>query len=175
MRCIGVRKRLRRDWPPWKRSAASITDGNMELSLDFKEFIESLNASRVRYLVVGGYAVALHGHPRYTKDLDVWIDRTPANAKRIVRALSEFGFASLGVKAADFEGAERILQLGRPPNRIDILTSLLGVRFSQCYKQRVVIDVGGVPVNFIDLEHLKISKRAVGRLQDLADVENLEK
>lgn len=147
----------------------------MELSQDFKEFIESLNANRVRYLVVGGYAVAMHGHPRYTKDLDLWIDRTPANAKRMVRALSDFGFASLGVKASDLEGADRILQLGRPPNRIDILTSLLGVKFSHCFKKRVVIDVSGVPVNFIDVENLKISKRAVGRLQDLADVENLER
>jgi len=146
----------------------------MELSQGFKEFIESLNANRVRYLVVGGYAVAMHGHPRYTKDLDLWIDRTPANAKRMVQALSDFGFGSLGVKASDFEGADRILQLGRPPNRIDILTFLPGVKFSHCFKKRVVIDVSGVPVNFIDVENLKISKRAVGRLQDLADVENLE-
>jgi hypothetical protein len=146
----------------------------MELSQDFKEFIESLNANRVRYLVVGGYAVAMHGHPRYTQDLDVWIDRTPANAQRMLRALSDFGFGSLGVKAADLEGVDRILQFGIPPNRIDVLTSIIGVRFSACFKQRVVVERSGVPVNFIDLEHLKASKRAAGRLQDLADVENLE-
>ena len=146
----------------------------MELSQDFKEFIESLNVSRVRYLVVGGYAVALHGHPRYTKDLDVWIDCTPANAKRMVRAFAEFGFESLGVKAADFEKPDRMVQMGVPPNRIDVLTSLAGVNFSACFKKRVIVEIDGVPVNFIDVEHLKINKRAAGRLQDLADVENLE-
>ena len=146
----------------------------MELSRDFKEFIESLNVSCVRYLVVGGYAVALHGHPRYTKDLDVWIDRTPANAKRMVRAFADFGFESLGVKAADFEKPDRMVQMGVPPNRIDVLTSLAGVDFSACFKKRVIVEIDGVPVNFIDLEHLKINKRAAGRLQDLADVENLE-
>lgn len=146
----------------------------MELSQDFKEFIESLNANRVRYLVVGGYAVAMHGHPRYTKDLDIWIDRTPANSKRMLRALNDFGFGSLGVKAADLEGFDRILQFGIPPNRIDVLTSILGVKFPACFKQRVVVEIGGVPVNFIDVENLKASKRAAGRLQDLADVEKLE-
>ena len=146
----------------------------MELSRDFKEFIESLNVSRVRYLVVGGYAVALHGHPRYTKDLDVWIDCTPANAKRMVRAFAEFGFESLGVKAADFEKPDRMVQMGVPPNRIDVLTSLAGVDFSACFKKRVIVEIDGISVNFIDVEHLKINKRAAGRLQDLADVENLE-
>ena len=146
----------------------------MELSQDFKEFIESLNVSRVRYLIVGGYAVAMHGHPRYTKDLDIWIDCTPANAKRIVRAFTEFGFESLGVKAADFEQPNRMVQMGFPPNRIDVLTSLAGVDFAACYKKRVTVEIDGVPVNFIDIENLKINKRAAGRLQDLADVESLE-
>ena len=146
----------------------------MELSQDFKEFIESLNVSRVRYLVVGGYAVAMHGHPRYTKDLDVWIDCTPANAKRVVRAFVAFGFESLGVKASDFEKPDQMLRMGIPPNQIDLLTSLAGVDFATCFKQRVIVDIGGVPANFIDLEHLKLNKRAVGRLQDLADVEKLE-
>ena len=146
----------------------------MELSQDFKEFIESLNVSGVRYLVVGGYAVALHGHPRYTKDLDVWIDCTPANAKRIVRAFTEFGFESLSVKASDFEKPNRMVQMGFPPNRIDVLTSLAGVAFAKCYKQKVIVEIDGIPVNFIDVENLKVNKRAAGRLQDLADVENLE-
>lgn len=146
----------------------------MELSQDFKEFIASLNASRVRYLVVGGYAVAMHGHPRYTKDLDVWVDCTAANAKRVVRAFVDFGFESLGVKAADFEQPDRMLQMGFPPNRIDVLTSLAGVDFATCFKRRVIVEFDGVPVNFIDVENLKANKRAAGRLQDLADVEKLE-
>ncbi len=146
----------------------------MELSQDFKEFIASLNASRVRYLVVGGYAVAMHGHPRYTKDLDVWVDCTAANAKRVVRAFADFGFESLGVKAADFEQPDRMLQMGFPPNRIDVLTSLAGVDFATCFKRKVIVEFDGVPVNFIDVESLKANKRAAGRLQDLADVEKLE-
>ncbi len=103
---------------------------------DFKEFIESLNNNQVRYLVIGGYAVALHGHPRYTKDLDVWIDRTPENAKRVVTALEEFGFGSLGLTQSDFLEAGQIVQLGYPPSRIDILLTLKGVEFGVCYEHK---------------------------------------
>ena len=141
---------------------------------DFKEFIESLNISQVRYLVVGGYAVALHGHPRYTKDLDIWIDRTTENAARTIKALEIFGFSSLDLQAADFLEADQIIQLGYPPNRIDLLTSVPGVDFTACFESKVQITVEGTPVNFIDLESLKKNKKASGRFQDLADLENLK-
>jgi hypothetical protein len=144
------------------------------LNRDFKEFIASCNANRVRYLVVGGYAVALHGHPRYTKGLDVWIEATPDNAARVVMALDHFGFGSLGLQAADFLVSDRVIQLGFPPNRIDLLTSLVGVSFAECYPLRQQTEIDSVPVDFIDVEHLKLNKRAPGRLQDLADVEQLE-
>jgi len=144
------------------------------LSQDFKEFIQSLNDNRVRYLVIGGYAVALHGHPRYTKDLDVWIEMKPDNAAKIVKALEQFGLASLGLKAEDFLVPDQIVQLGYPPNRIDVLTTLPGVEFERCYASRVQVEIGGVAVNFIDLENLKKNKKATGRTQDLADLENLE-
>lgn len=144
------------------------------LNPDFREFIESLNDNGVRYLVVGGYAVAFHGHPRYTKDFDVWIEMSEANAARMVAALEQFGFGSLGLTAADFLVPDQIIQLGYPPNRIDILTTLPGVEFSECYPSRIVVDIDGLPVNFIDLENLKRTKRASGRLQDLADLEYLE-
>ncbi len=144
------------------------------LSKDFKEFIESLNKSDVRYLVVGGYAVAFHGHPRYTKDLDVWVELSPDNANRIVKALEDFGFGSLDIKAEDFLVGDQIIQLGFPPHRIDILTTLKGVTFEQCYQSKAHLEVDGVPINFIDVENLKRNKRATGRSQDLADVENLE-
>jgi predicted nucleotidyltransferase len=144
------------------------------LSQDFKEFIQSLNAEHVRFLIVGGYAVALHGHPRYTKDMDVWIENAPDNAARVVAALERFGFASLGLQVADFLVADQIIQLGYPPNRIDILTTVPGVEFSDCYNSRVEIEVDGVLVSFIDLENLKRNKLASGRHQDLADLENLE-
>jgi hypothetical protein len=146
----------------------------MVLSLDFKEFIELLNANQVRYLVIGGYAIALHGHPRYTKDLDIWIEMTRDNAAQIVRALDQFGFGSLGLKEDDFLVADQIIQLGYPPNRIDLLTSAPGVDFETCYASRVCTDVDGVPINFIDLENLKKNKRSCGRKQDLADLEALD-
>lgn len=146
----------------------------MMLSKDFIEFIELLNAHNVRYLVVGGYAVALHGHPRYTKDLDVWIELSPENAENIINALEEFGFGSLGLKPEDFLERDQIIQLGYPPNRIDILTTLKDIQFNDCYKEKVEIQIQGIKINFIDLENLKLNKRATGRPQDLADAENLE-
>ena len=141
---------------------------------DFKEFIESLNNNLVRYLVIGGYAVALHGHPRYTKDLDVWIDRTPENAERMVAALAEFGFGSLGLTAGDFLEAGQIVQLGYPPSRIDILLTLKGVEFDACYARKIIEENDDTAVYFIDLDNLIANKRAVGRHQDLADVALLE-
>jgi predicted nucleotidyltransferase len=144
------------------------------LNRDFSEFIQSLNASGARYLVVGGYAVAFHGHPRYTKDVDVWIERTPENAARVIDALEQFGFGSLGLKAEDFLVLDQIIQLGYPPSRIDVLTSLPGVNFEDCYPARVETKIEGVMVSFIDLENLKKNKRASGRHQDLADLENLQ-
>jgi predicted nucleotidyltransferase len=143
------------------------------LSQDFREFIQSLNDNHVRYLVIGGYAVALHGYPRYTKDMDVWVEMSPENAARMVEALEQFGFGSLGLQAADFLTPDQVVQLGYPPNRIDIITTPPGVDFESCYASRVEVEVDEVRVNFIDLENLKESKKASGRLQDLADLENL--
>ncbi|RLC90614.1 MAG: hypothetical protein DRI37_00905 [Chloroflexi bacterium] len=144
------------------------------LNQDFKEFIESLNANHVRYLVIGGYAVALHGHPRYTKDIDVWIELSPENAAKMVQALEQFGFESLQLQADDFLTPDQVIQLGYPPNRIDIITTPPGVEFESCYASRMEVEIAGVLVKFIDLENLKKSKRAAGRLQDLADIENLQ-
>lgn len=144
------------------------------LNQDFKEFIQSLNDNGVRYLIIGGYAVALHGYPRYTKDMDVWVEPSPDNAARMVQALEQFGFGSLGLQAADFMTPDQIIQLGYPPNRIDIITTPPGVDFKSCYAARVAVEIDGVEVSFIDLENLKKSKKASGRLQDLADLENLE-
>lgn len=101
------------------------------LNRDFREFFESLNDNGVRYLVVGGYAVSLHGHPRYTKDIDIWFERSEENAKRIMLALRKFGFGSLGLTVEDFQVPNQVVQLGHPPNRIDLLTSLDGVDFEE--------------------------------------------
>jgi hypothetical protein len=143
------------------------------LSRDFKEFIESLNANNVRYLVVGGYAVALHGYPRYTKDLDVWIEPKIQNANNVLNALTAFGFGSLDITADDFLEEGNIIQLGYPPNRIDLITSLKGLMFENCYPERVQVEIQGVLIDFIDIENLKTNKKATGRPQDLADLENL--
>ncbi|MCD4738362.1 MAG: hypothetical protein K8R89_03775 [Anaerolineae bacterium] len=145
------------------------------LSPDFREFIQSLNDNQVRYLVIGGYAVALHGHPRYTKDIDVWIEMSPENAENMVQALEQFGFGSLGLQANDFVVPDQIVQLGYPPNRIDIISTPPGVDFEHCYASRVKVIIDDVLVNFIDLDNLKKSKQASGRLQDLADIENLSR
>jgi hypothetical protein len=142
--------------------------GDTVLNQDFRKFIQSLNDNGVRYLVIGGYAVAFHGHPRYTKDMDVWIAMDAENAANMVR------FASLGLQAANFLTPDQIVQLGYPPNRIDVITTAAGVEFETCFTARVQSDVNGVLVNFIDLESLKRNKSTVGRHQDLADVENLK-
>ena len=145
----------------------------MILNQDFKEFIELLNANDVRYLVVGGYAVAIHGHPRYTKDLDIWIEAEASNAARVVTALKQFGFDALGLIAEDFLQPQQVVQLGYPPHRIDLLTSVAGTEFPECYENRSSVEIGGVTIAFIGLSDLKRNKAASGRPQDLADLGKL--
>ena len=146
----------------------------MVLNQDFREFIELLNAKGVRYLVIGGYAVAFHGHPRYTKDIDFWIWLNEENAERMIEVLNDFGFASLEILKEDFLDKDMVVQLGYPPNRIDLLTDLDAVDFETCYSTRDEVELDGLMVRFLDLENLIKTKRASGRLQDLADVEKLE-
>lgn len=143
------------------------------LSPDFKEFIELLNNHDVRYLVIGGYAVAIHGHPRYTKDLDIWAEMESSNVERLMKALEAFGFGTLGLSASDFLTPDQVIQLGYPPNRIDLVTTPDGVDFQTCYRSKVEVDIDGLKVDFIDLVNLQINKKASGRLQDLADLEKL--
>ena len=146
----------------------------MILNPDFKEFFQLLNANDVRYMIVGGYAVAYHGYPRYTKDIDIWIWINPQNAEKVVKTLVDFGFEDLGLEVDDFLEKETIIQLGYAPNRIDMIMGVPGVDFEECYEKREEVDIDGVNLLFIDLENLKKSKKASGRLQDLADIENLQ-
>ncbi len=143
------------------------------LNKDFKEFIALLNKHDVQYLVVGGFAVAIHGYPRYTKDLDIWVALSMENAVKILSALDDFGFGEFNLTAEDFTEPDQIIQLGFPPNQIDLLTTLSGVDFSSCYGTRLVVDFDGVDIVIIDRENLKKNKLATGRPQDLADVENI--
>lgn len=143
------------------------------LNRDFREFAESLAARGVEYLVVGGYALAAHGHPRYTGDIDFWVRPTPPNIERLLQALDAFGFGSLGLKAEDFS-ADAVIQLGQPPRRIDLLMALDGVDFEDCWAQREQVSLGGVTLQVIGRHHLIANKRATGRPQDLADLHALE-
>jgi hypothetical protein len=125
-------------------------------------------------MVVGGYAVALHGYPRYTKDLDIWVEMSAENAGRIIRAIEQFGFESLGLGEKDFLVEDQVIQLGYAPNRIDLMSTIPGVAFEECYQKRIRVEIDGEMVDFIDLESLRKNKKAAGRLQDLADLEKLE-
>lgn len=136
-------------------------------------FIESLNSNGVEYLIVGAVALAYHGFPRYTGDLDVLVRNSPGNTRRLESALAGFGFASLGLKAADFADSYRVIQLGVPPNRIDLLTSITGVPFDEAWGDRVDADLEGTRVSFISRQALIRNKRLAGRAQDKADLEVL--
>lgn len=143
------------------------------LPLDFKEFLNLLNAKAVDYLLIGGYAVSYHGYPRATNDIDVWIAVTPENALRMVIVLQEFGFATPELSTALFLKENSIVRMGIPPMRIEVVTGISGVSFAECYTERVVGVIDGVAVNIINLHHLKVNKKASGRYKDLNDLENL--
>lgn len=145
----------------------------MELDRDFKEFIQLLNANKVQYLVVGGYAVGAYGYPRYTGDIDFWINPTKQNAEKLIHALKQFGFGSLDISIDDFLKEDFVIQLGYPPNRIDIMTGASGLTFDQCWNEKSVIEAEGEKINFISLHHLKINKRSTGRDKDNLDLNNL--
>jgi hypothetical protein len=125
-------------------------------------------------MIVGGYAVGIHGHPRYTGDLDIWLLPERENASRILRAINAFGFGSLDIKENYLTKADSIIQLGYPPLRIDLLTNIDGVHFNECYPNRMTIEIDKLPVNFIGYSDLIKNKKASGRHQDLSDIENLE-
>ncbi len=144
------------------------------MNQDFREFLELLNKHEVRYLIVGGYSVALHGHPRYTKDIDIWILTSRENAESLLNALDEFGFGSLDLSIEDFERQGYVVQLGNAPARIDILTSLTGVEFEACWESRVMAEEGGLVFPVISLKDLRVNKSALGRHQDLADLDQLD-
>jgi predicted nucleotidyltransferase len=145
----------------------------IHLPLDFKEFLRLLNAHQVDYLLIGGYAVGYFGHPRATADMDIWIAMNSANADRIVTVLKKFGFDMPELSAELFLKEWQIIRLGVPPVRIEISTTISGVDFDECFAEKVTTEMDGVQVNLISLNHLKINKKASGRHQDLADLDNL--
>ena len=146
----------------------------MVLNKDFREFIALLNAKEVKYLVIGGYAVAYHGYPRYTKDIDFWIWLNDDNAKKVVSAIHAFGMSSMNIKVEDFMSEDTVIQLGMPPNRIDILTDLETLDFETCYAQKEIANFNGLDVAMLDLDNLIKSKLNAGRPQDKVDAKKLK-
>lgn len=140
---------------------------------DFRDFLRLLNAHGVEYLLVGGYAVGYHGYPRATADMDLWVALRPENAERLTAAVHEFGFEMPELQPAVFLEPDRIVRMGVPPLRIELLTTLSGVEFDACYARREVATLEGVEISLIALEDLKANKRAAGRHQDLNDLEHL--
>ena len=148
----------------------------MILSDDFEDFLKLLNQYHVQYLVVGGYAMAFHGKPRFTGDLDVWINISEDNSLKMVSVINDFGFASLGFTSQDFSKPNLINQIGYPPLRIDILTSIDGVEFEEAYSEKLEIQLDeGTSVYYIGLDELIKNKKSSGRKIDIADVSDLEK
>lgn len=142
---------------------------------DFADFLAALIAAEARFIVVGAHALATHGVPRSTGDIDVWIDRAPENAARVWRALNDFGAptAALGIAAVDLEVADVVIQIGLPPRRIDILTGVTGLDFGPAWEARVVHQVGTLDIPFLGRDDLIRNKRASGRYKDLGDLEAL--
>lgn len=144
---------------------------------DFRDLLAAFSARETRFLIVGGYAVTYHARPRFTKDLDVWVDPTADNALRVVDALTEFGapLVAHGVEARDFATPGTVYQLGLPPNRIDVLTAVEGLQFAECWPRRTKARFADVDVAYLSREDLIVNKRAVARPQDLLDADELER
>jgi len=146
---------------------------DIELPPDFNEFLRLPADKRVEYLLIGGYAVAFHGFPRATADMDVWVKKDPDNAQRMVEVLRAFGFDTPELSPALFLSDDSLIRMGVPPMRIEVSTKISGVSFRECYEGRVDVNLEGIPVAIIGLEHLKLNKKAAGRHRDLDDLEHL--
>ena len=142
---------------------------------DFADFLRLLNERNVRYLVVGGYAVAYHGYPRYTGDLDVFVEASPENAAKLVEVYGEFGFDRTTLKPAMFIVPDNVVRIGHEPVRLEVLTSITGVAFADAYVRRIEVEVNGLAVPFISLVDLIKNKLATGRGKDRVDAETLQK
>jgi len=148
--------------------------GMIRLSPDFKEFLKLLNENNVRYLLVGGYAVAFHGYPRTTGDMDIWIAFDPTNASKVTKALREFGFSETALREELFTNPKNVIRMGIPPYRIEVLTTVDGIEFESSFTNRIIENVDGVEISIISKQDLIANKLSAGRNKDLDDVENLK-
>ena len=147
----------------------------MVLDENFKEFIRLLNANDVKYLVIGGFAVAYHGYPRYTKDIDFWIWANPDNADKLLQTVHDFGFGTLGLQKEDLLNETNVIQLGYEPNRIDLIMGLEDMDFETCFAQRQDAEFENLPIYFLNLDDLVKNKLSTGRLKDKVDAQTLVK
>jgi len=145
----------------------------MDVPRDFSELLALFNAHRVDYLIVGAHALAFHGAPRYTGDLDIWVRPDVENARRILQALDAFGFGSLGLTADDFTAPDKVIQLGTAPVRVDLVTSITGVSWEQAMAGQVEGRYGDLDAHYLGKKELIQNKRALGRKKDMADLEAL--
>jgi len=145
----------------------------IHLPQDFKEFLRLLNSHKVRYLLVGGYAVGYHGYPRATADIDIWIAIDHDNAGKTVSALKEFGFGMPELNTKLFLKEKQVIRMGEPPVRIELLTSISGVKFEDCFAERIDDKIDGIDIHIISLKNLKRNKSSAGRSNDKADLEKL--
>jgi hypothetical protein len=143
----------------------------MEIQQDFRDLLALFNEHKVEYMIVGAYALAFHGAPRYTGDIDILVEPETSNAQRIMAALNKFGFGSVGLKAEDFDAPDKVIQLGVPPVRVDIVTSITGVSWEEAFAGRVEGKYGDIHVYYIGRKQFISNKRALGRKKDLADLE----
>ena len=146
---------------------------DLELPKDFREFLRLLRGRGVEYLLIGGWAVGYHGYPRSTDDLDVWIAVSRLNADRVVTVFKEFGFDVPELSTELFLKSDSIVRVGVEPVRIEVMTSISGVQFEECYRSRLETTLDEEPVSLINLRDLRLNKKASGRLKDLSDLENL--
>jgi len=145
------------------------------MNSDFSDLLQALNDAEAEYLVVGGYAVGKHTEPRYTKDLDLWVNNSKENAERVFSALAEYGAPVKGLTADDFTGVDNFYQVGVEPVRVDIIMDLADLDFKECWKNRVVADIDGLAANFISLRDLIKNKENTGRPRDLRHARELKK
>ena len=172
-----------RDFDFWKKKSPQErldglefirTQERIGLNSDFKDFINCLNSNNVEYMTVGGFAMAFHGAPRYTGDIDFWINPTKENSEKVILALKQFDFPVDNTDDLNFEIKDTVLMIGYPPNRIDILSSVSGLDFDECFNKKETIEYNGVILNFISLENFKTYKRSSGRKKDIIDLDEID-
>jgi hypothetical protein len=144
------------------------------LNKDYREILQELSAEKVKFLLVGAYAMAVHGYPRATADLDIWVMPSRENAEAVLRALVRFGAPVTGLSVQDLQTEGTVFQIGVAPRRIDILTAATGLQFDEAFKKSVPLDVEGVMASVLSIDDIIRNKKATGRIKDLADVEALE-